>query len=443
MSFAATAIGSAHPDLEWAASGAMALTGRADAPPQLAPAPVATAARGVAAALAGIAAASAALDARPLLDLDAPALLGERAAAFGHTRHGSTSVGGTCHLLPCADGWIAVNLARREDWSLLPAWLGEGRVDDPRAFVASRVRDIGVSGVVERGRLLGLPVAPVATPGGTAAESWLRVAAHGSSRAGPAIAPPLVVDLSTLWAGPLCAHLLGLSGASVIKVESISRPDGARRGAAAFFDLVNAGKRSVALDFTSNDGARALRALVEHADIVVESSRPRALRQLGILAEDVLVTRPGKVWVSITGYGREEPMGGWVAFGDDAAVAGGLVMWPDGNRGAPTFCADAVADPLTGLHAALAALSRWQLGEGALLDVALQRVAAFVAAQPVAPPRGHVQRRGDAGQGGDWEVVVAGERRPVAAPRARRVPSRARELGADTRDVLQEVGIAC
>jgi hypothetical protein len=435
-----------HPDLEWAASGAMALTGRFDGPPRLAAAPIATAARGAVSALVSVASASPLLDTRTLRALDGAALLGERAAIFGHTRRGATSVGGTCDLLRCSDGWINVNLARPEDVGLLPAWLGEGPLDDPRAFVAGKILHRDVAGVVERGRLLGLPVAPVApvatTPAADATD-WLRVAAAGASRPGTPTDPPLVVDLSSLWAGPLCTHLLALAGAQVIKVESTRRPDGARRGPSEFFDLINSGKRSVALDFSSDEGVRALRVLVDSADIVVESSRPRALRQLGIRAEDIVATRPGRVWVSITGYGRGEPMGNWVAFGDDAAAAGGLVVWPDGTDGAPLFCGDAVADPLTGMHAALAALSHWQRGDGALLDVALQRVATFVAAQPVALPRGHVRACDLADGVRGWEVVVSDERCAVAAPRARPVTARARDLGADTLAVLRELGISC
>jgi len=200
-----------HPDLEWAASGAMSLTGRAGGPPELAPAPVATTARGVIAALAGVAEASRVLDAEALCALDAPALLGERAAVAGQSRRGSTSVGGSCHLLRCANGWIAVNLARPEDVTLLPAWLGDGPVEnDTRAFVARRVRHREAEDIVERARLLGLPVAPVASPGPAGAASWLRVAVRDAKRADSAGAPPLVIDLSALWAGPLCTHLLAL-----------------------------------------------------------------------------------------------------------------------------------------------------------------------------------------------------------------------------------------
>src|SRR5262249_36579837 len=151
---------------------------------------------------------------------------------------------------------------------------------------------------------------------------------HPSTSSGRTLLPrgkgkPLVIDLSSLWAGPLCSHLLHKLGADVVKIESTRRPDGARRGPALFFDLMNAGKRSVALDFSSREGRESLHALVRKADIVIEGSRPRALRQLGLDAEQV-IAECVTTWVSINGYGRDEPQENWIAFGDDAGVAAGL-----------------------------------------------------------------------------------------------------------------------
>ena len=87
--------------------------------------------------------------------------------------------------------------------------------------------------------------------------------------------------------------------------------------------------------------------------MVIEASRPRALAQLGVNGPDLVRAGGPRVWVSITGYGRSGDAANRVAFGDDAAAAGGLVVWRDG---VPLFCADAVADPLTGLTAADACL---------------------------------------------------------------------------------------
>ena len=134
---------------------------------------------------------------------------------------------------------------------------------------------------------------------------------------------PLVVDLSSLWAGPLCSHLLGLGGARVVKVESTARPDGGRTDDSGFFDLLNHGKASVALDLPSAEGVARLRSLLQAADVVIEGSRPRALRQWGIDAEALLADAAGpRVWVSITGHGRDDAEGVRVAFGDDARGGG-------------------------------------------------------------------------------------------------------------------------
>src|SRR5262245_47756987 len=229
----------------------MALTGHADEAPRLAPGPLAAWARDEIAALRRLAPA-------PLpADLDGPALLGERAALLGLRRRGTIAPGGACRLLEAADGWIAATLARDDDAALLPAWLGVECAGDPWPAVARAVRERGASESVARAGLLGLAAA-VAVGLPEAAPAAHRVAARGPRRERPAAAAPRVLDLASLWAGPLCAHLLGLAGARVVKVESPSRPDGARAGNAAFFDLLNAGKASVALDLASPAGREAL-----------------------------------------------------------------------------------------------------------------------------------------------------------------------------------------
>ena len=143
--------------------------------------------------------------------------------------------------------------------------------------------------------------------------------------------------------------------------------------------------------------------------MVVESSRPRALRGLGLLAEEWLRAAPGRVWISITGYGRDDP-GQRVAFGDDAAVAGGLVAYQADRT--PVFCADAIADPLTGLYAALAGLSAHARGGGVLVDVAMAGVCADISRPAAAAPFPHAVRR----SGQDWLVSHAAITQAVLAP---------------------------
>jgi hypothetical protein len=400
----------------WARSGAMALTGFAGGPPRAAPAPVALAMERAARAFLEAAAAHGVR-----LALDGPALLGERAALAGLRRAGRSSPGGATQLVAAVDGWIALTLARDEDRAALPAWLESA----PAAFgagspwprVAAACAERPVSCLVERGRLLGLPVAEVSPPPAEPPAA-LRVAARGPRLAPAHSARPRVVDLSALWAGPLCTQLLAAAGAEVVKVESRARPDGVRAGAPGFFDLLHAGKASVALDLARAEDRRALRRLVERADIVVESARPRALRQLGIDAEELVARSEGLTWVAITGYGRADAEPGRVAFGDDVAAAGGLASLAGRGLDGPLVCGDAIGDPLTGLHAAVAALEAFAAGGGVLLDVAMRDVCAAAASS--APPPGE-----------DPDL-------PVAPPRARRPSGRARPFGADTARVLAD-----
>ena len=225
-------------------------------------------------------------------------LLGERAAIAGLRRGGQVSCGGGTRLLRAADGWLALSLTRPNDVDLLPAWLGIGpiAIEDAWEVVTGAVRSRDVSTLVQQAVLLGLPVGALPADGSRGREPTPALPCR-STRIGDA--PPVagmvrdvvVADLGSLWAGPLCGSLLAEAGAQVIKVESTKRPDGARRGAEAFFDLLNAGKRSVALDFTAPSGRRMLTSLLGRADVVIEASRPRALEQLGI---DAAAARCGR-----------------------------------------------------------------------------------------------------------------------------------------------------
>ena len=288
-----------HPAQAWARCGAMALTGAANGPAQMLPLALATCADGALAALIALA------QKQCPGDLRGAYLLGERAAAAGHCRNGSISPGGSCRLLQTEDGWLALNLARPDDWQSLPALFGTD-APDWRA-VETALRRMRTQAVVERGHVLGLALAAM-NPPEAAAPPWYRLHYCASNKDTKSRrAAPLVIDLSSLWAGPLCGHLLQHCGATVVKVESTARPDGARRGPAVFFDLLNTGKTSVALDFADARGREQLRALLARADIVIEASRPRALRQLGVRAEDIIEQNPGLTWISISGYGRREP----------------------------------------------------------------------------------------------------------------------------------------
>ncbi len=436
-------LASEHPALSAARCGLMALTGRADGAPLICPAPLASCADGALAALAALAPAG-------VLDgLRGANLLTERAAIAGHLRAGNVSPGGSCHLLECADGAIALSLTRDDDWALLPAWLadmdaGDAPVSGRWDALMSMVRSQRMHALVELGRELGLAICPVAPPPSRPLPWFEHIAGRGFGRAVAApTRAPRVVDLSSLWAGPLCSHLLQRSGADVVKVESLARPDGARRGPPAFFDLLNAGKRSVALDFSSAQGRGQLQALLAQADIVIEASRPRALRQLGIDAEALVQAHPALTWISINGYGRADPMAQWIAYGDDAGVAAGLSRMMVEASAQRVIVGDAIADPLTGLHAALAAWAGYRRGGVGLLSIALTDVVRHcIAADPVA---GSLRERAQIWRQriDEAQKLLQDVRVTVAEPQARQAEGVAAALGADTETVLRDWGIKC
>ncbi len=377
-----------------------------------------------------------------LTSLTGAGLMLERARLLGLTFRDRVAPGGACRLLDAADGTIAVNLPRDSDWELLPAWLeADDVIHTSWERLARAIRGRPVDVLEDRARVLGLAAAADRPPA-TTPPPFFRVTGPALSDTAtptePAGPPPRVIDLSALWAGPLCGHLLHLCGAEVIKVESRDRPDGARSGNADFYGLLNQGKRSVALDFRSTEGREALVRLIESADIVIEAARPRALEQLGIRADEILRRQPGLTWVSITGYGRRGPAADWIAFGDDAGVAAGLGDVMRTATGAQQFAGDALADPLTGIQAALAAWQSWSQGGGRLISLAL----ADVAAASLADERQRLGRDTLLQTWRHWWSAVAG-RRLATDFDMRAATAPARSLGADTADVLATLQTPC
>jgi len=402
----------ADPSADWAASGVVALTGRPEGPPLVPPGHAASAARVLGDQLALASAEAVVLDGR--------GLLAERAAVTGAARRGSEAVGGGSRILPTADGWAAVSCARPDDPALLGALVGEPITGDPWPVVAGWLREHPGAELAERATLLGLAAAPLRRP-----------ALPPPFRALPPrpVAGLLVVDFSALWAGPLCAHLLGLAGARVVKVETPQRLDGARRGHAEFYRMLHAGHESVVLDPAEPAGRRALLALVAAADIVIEASRPRALAGFGLDAAAAVAR--GTSWVSITAAGRSSDR---VGFGDDVAAAAGLVARD--IDGAPLFCGDALGDPLAGLTAAALAMTAPADGSGVLWDVAMADVVARTLDAPTASPSPAARSTPDG-----WVVDTSAGPVAVAAPRRRWVLGVAPAAGADTAAVLGNLGI--
>ncbi|MGV0790839.1 CoA transferase [Mycolicibacterium sp. XJ1819] len=304
--------------------------------------------------------------------VDSEEIIAGRAGLLDIAPRGTVSAGGASRLMRSRDGWCALTLSRPDDVDTVPALLQTDGIDaDPWPEVQRWVAAHDSADVTERARLLGLPVAALAeTP-----PEPPRVYPFGAATAGRDPSGLLVADLSAMWAGPLCGQLLARAGATVVKVETAARPDGARAGPPEFFDWMNGGKLSYAADFAEPSG---LRSLLAAADVVIESSRPAALIRR-LLGPTNIEPREGRVWLRITGHGTDGGRANWVAFGDDAAVSGGLVCGTDDE---PEFCGDAIADPLTGLHAALAVSESLRGGGGELIEMSMSAVAAGYAELP-------------------------------------------------------------
>ena len=356
--------------------------------------------------------------------LDGSTLLGERGSNNGYRINGRVSAGiGGSRLMATADhGWFALTLLRAEDRELLPALFLDDRFDtaNPDA-VAAAVARFPVDELVARGRLLGLPCASADE---TPAAPPIEVMVRGSHRQRQPGHCPLVVDLSAIWAGPLAGHLLWLAGAEVIKVESKGRPDLIRRDDPQTFGLINQGKASALIDFADDRAKTALIALIRRADLVIESSRPRALKHLGIDAEALVREVPGLVWLTVTGHGATGEAATWTGVGNDCAVAAGLSRAMAQAGGEIGYVGDAIADPLTGITAALEGWRALQSGQAQRIGLAMSAIAAHALAEERShdPVRLQADLRGwSAANGAPFPSIP---RRPMQAP--------LHELGADT-----------
>lgn len=312
---------------------------------------------------------------RKLAGLDGRTLLGERAMLANMKVPGRISAGGGCTLYAARGDTVALNLARAADRELLPALFETDELTTPDiATISAWIARSDATQLVERGRSMGLAIAAEHEQASGVTMALQTITSDSASTA--IRRPPRVIDLSALWAGPLAAHLLWLAGADVVKVESRSRPDAMRHGDASFYTLLNQGKASVVLDFADAHDRQALLTLIATADIVIEAARPRALAQLGIHADDILRRAPGLVWITITGHGAVGASADWVGFGDDCAVAAGLSAALHDASGRSGFVGDAIADPLTGMVAALTAWNAWTSSRGGRLGIAMTDVAA-------------------------------------------------------------------
>ncbi|MFC9239545.1 CaiB/BaiF CoA transferase family protein [Streptomyces decoyicus] len=241
---------------------------------------------------------------------------------------------------------------------------------------------------------------PSATTGPAAGER----PAPESPSSGP-LAGLRVLDLATLFAGPLAATLLGDYGAEVIKVEHPQRPDPSRGhgpakdGIGLWWKLLGRNKKTLTLDLSHPDGRDVLLRLAAGADVVIENFRPGTLERWGLGWDELSAANPRLVLARVTGFGQFGPYARRPGFGTLAEAMSGFAAItgePDGPPTLPPFgLADAIAAMATS-YAVMAALhGRAATGRGQVIDLALiEPMLTVLGPQPLWYDQlGHIQPR--------------------------------------------------
>ncbi|GGE20506.1 CoA transferase [Aureimonas endophytica] len=213
--------------------------------------------------------------------------------------------------------------------------------------------------------------------------------APSSTEAGAPGAPPLaglrVLELARILAGPWIGQTLADLGADVIKVESPAGDDTRGWGppfierdgerAAAYFHACNRGKRSVVIDFTTEEGQAAVRALAAEADVVVENFKVGGLAKYGLDHASLSRINPGLVTCSVTGFGQDGPYAARAGYDFMIQGLAGIMDLTGDPEGEPQKIGVAFADIFTGLYGVIAiqaALARRAAtGRGEHVDMAL------------------------------------------------------------------------
>ncbi|MEP2471659.1 MAG: CoA transferase, partial [Paracoccaceae bacterium] len=199
-----------------------------------------------------------------------------------------------------------------------------------------------------------------------------------------------VVDFTHVLAGPACAYYLGLMGAEVIKVESLGKGDAMRhrggtdtdaqaRGMSTAYMTQGAGKKSVALDLASPDGAQTMRRLLKRADIFVENHLPRTMTDLGLDPDSVRAANPRIIHCALTGYGRGGPLENAPAYDVNIQAISGLMSVTGTSQTGPIRTGAPIVDYGVALSAGFAITAalhqRNQTGKGCFIDVSMLETA--------------------------------------------------------------------
>ncbi|MEV8402854.1 CaiB/BaiF CoA transferase family protein [Streptomyces niveus] len=197
--------------------------------------------------------------------------------------------------------------------------------------------------------------------------------------------PPLhglrVLDLATLFAGPLAATMLGDFGAEVIKVEHPRRPDPSRGhgpakdGVGLWWKILGRNKRTITLDLATPPGRDLLLRLAADADVVVENFRPGTLEKWGLGWAELSAVNPRLVLARVTGFGQFGPYSHRPGFGTLAEAMSGFAAMTGEPEGPPTLPPFGLADSIAALATAYAVMTalngRATTGRGQVVDLAI------------------------------------------------------------------------
>ena len=204
-----------------------------------------------------------------------------------------------------------------------------------------------------------------------------------------------ILDFTRVLAGPYASYQLALLGADVIKIEAPGGEDmrwgnraneWEKRGLAAPWIAVNAGKRSVTLDLKKPRAIEAVKRLAATSDVVMENFRPGVMDGLGIGYEVLRAINPRLIYCAVSGFGQTGPQRTTAAFDGMIQAMSGLMSITGFEANGPTRVGFAGADVMSGATAAFAVASalfqRTRTGRGQLVDVAmLDAVMAYMAQQ--------------------------------------------------------------
>ena len=196
-----------------------------------------------------------------------------------------------------------------------------------------------------------------------------------------ALAGLKVVEIATLFAGPLAATFLGDLGADVLKIEHPKQADPARHhgpskdGVGLWWKVIGRNKRLATLDLSTPDGQRLFRRVASSADVVIENFRPGTLERWDLGYDRLAAENPGLVLARVTGFGQLGPYAKRAGFGTIAEAMSGFAALTGEPDGPPTLPPFGLADGVAALaiaYGVMAALhARRASGRGQVVDLAL------------------------------------------------------------------------